>query len=184
MADLRTLTDIWHSFAHCEDEQLFSQLYSRSKAAIFMIAYKYMKNKSEAEDVVQDAFTKIYTKRLSAKEIHNFEAWAGMLTRRICLKRIAKLDRRKTEVREISDRILMGKSVFNDAEGQIEIERISEIIKNLQPQNFTEILQSEIDGFSNEEIAKKLKKSEKYVRDRKYLARKSLKRHLRYAQLM
>ena len=51
------------------------QLYERFASKLFVTAMRYMKNRSDAEDVLQDSFIKIYLKIDSFRFDCPIEAW-------------------------------------------------------------------------------------------------------------
>lgn len=178
MKEEKDLTSIWLQFSKTGDAQCFDLIYDGCKTHIYFIAYKYFRNKSESQDVVQDVFAQIIEKREEYGQVDNFIGWISTITFNLCKRKLAKIKRRKTEVREVKDWHIKDKAVANDAEGRMGSEQILEIISDLTPTYFTEILNYRIDGFTNPEIADLLGKTEKYVRDRKSLACKSLRETL------
>ena len=174
MAKKKDLSNIWLEFSQKGDTQSFERLYDACKTQVFLIAYKYMRSKPESEDITQDVLTQIYEKREDYKQVENFISWIRIVTINVCKKRLEKLKRRNTEVCQITDWQLKGRATYNEAESNIDREKIQDMIFDLSPRYFKEILTYRIDGYSNPEIAEIIGKSEKYVRDRKHLACKRL----------
>ena len=65
-------------------------------------------------------------------------------------------------------------SVSPSVYASMEEEEVVNFISNLPQKNFAPILLANIEGYSNDEIAEQLAVNEKYVRDRKHLARRKL----------
>lgn len=55
---------------------------------LFRFAFRFLENDTDAEDVVQDVFVKLWNMREKMPEIKNKEALAMTMTRNLCLDRI------------------------------------------------------------------------------------------------
>ena len=75
------------------DEEAFAALVERQSRFVFRVAYALLRNASDAEDVVQEAFLKLY----------RTGAWVGMVDERAYLSRtvwrmaVGRLPRERTE---------------------------------------------------------------------------------------
>ncbi len=59
----------------------------RYTALLFGVAMKYLKDKTQAEDAVQQVFVKVLT-HMPQEEIHNFKGWLYVLMRNHCLQQL------------------------------------------------------------------------------------------------
>ena len=66
------------------DNRWLGYLLLRYTALLFGVAMKYLKNKIQAEDAVQQVFEKVLT-HMPQEEIHNFKGWLYVLMRNHCL---------------------------------------------------------------------------------------------------
>src|SRR6188768_3147796 len=66
----------------------FNNRISPVKNKLFRFALKFMKNKQEAEDIVQDVLIKIWQKHDLKTELMNFDAWCMKLVRNQSLDRL------------------------------------------------------------------------------------------------
>ena len=75
------------------DETAFTRLFDSYRNKIYSIAFELTESSSVAEEIVQDVFLKIWTKRASLGEIMHFQAYLFTITRNYvftALKRIAR----------------------------------------------------------------------------------------------
>ena len=69
------------------DNQWLGYLLLRYTALLLGVAVKYLKDKSHAEDAVQQVFEKVLT-HIPQQEIHNFKGWLYILMRNHCLQQL------------------------------------------------------------------------------------------------
>ena len=83
------LTDeeLLHNYRADGDNQWLVYLLLRYTALLFGVAMKYLKNKTQAEDAVQQVFVKVLT-HMPQEEIHNFKGWLYILMRNHCLQQM------------------------------------------------------------------------------------------------
>ena len=86
-------------FAHIEDKELLDKFYNdgnnqwlgilleRYTLLLFGVCMKYLKNKEEAKDAVQQIFLKVVTEVKKYKVVY-FKSWLYMITKNTCLMKI------------------------------------------------------------------------------------------------
>jgi RNA polymerase sigma factor (sigma-70 family) len=74
-------------YRHSSDSQWLGYLLQRYTALLLGVALKYLKNKTQAEDAVQQVFEKVIT-HLPKDEILNFKGWLYVLMRNHCLQQL------------------------------------------------------------------------------------------------
>lgn len=57
------------------DEEIFTQYIKMYQNTVFRVAYSYVKNRADAEDITQDAFLKLYRCNESFAAPENAKAW-------------------------------------------------------------------------------------------------------------
>ena len=122
---------------------------------LYMTAFRFLKNKEEAEDAVQEVFLKLWNRKDSLDEIKSVEALAITTIKNHCIDQL-----RKVRMMGIDD---MGPNVhyfINEPSPYEQLERtetskiLNTIIENL-PEGYKEIIKKrEIEGLSYEDIAK------------------------------
>ncbi len=70
-----------------------SQLYQLLAPRMLAVSFRYMQDRDEAEDVMQDAFVKIFTSLGSFRNEGSFEGWARRITANTALSALRKRNR-------------------------------------------------------------------------------------------
>lgn len=169
----KEITDKWHLYAKSGKAELIAEIYKNSKELIYFVAYKILLDKGLAHDILQDVFLQIISLRKNYQEVEDFYPWLRTIAKHAAL---AKKKQIKTHL-SIEDLMLeegLNTGKLETWESKIEI--LKRAISQMKRKNYKEILTWELEGLSNLEIAERLGKSEKYVRDRKSLAKKELVR--------
>ncbi len=95
------------------DVDVFKQRFLLFHPKLYRIAYALLDNKADAEDILQDAYCKLWNKRDELGDIQNPEAFSITLVKNLCLDflRSPKASRRDIGDRSINDRLLAGKGI-------------------------------------------------------------------------
>jgi RNA polymerase sigma-70 factor, ECF subfamily len=136
------------------NRESFSILVQQQSRKLYGFAFRILRNREEAEDVVQEIFLKLWNMREKLCEYRSIEALAATITRNHCIDLIRK---QKNEYRDEIDlnnySNLSVNSPFDNMvlkESGMIIERIIEKL----PDNIRTVLRlHDIDGKSYEEIA-------------------------------
>ena len=72
------------------EESCFEQLVERHKNRVFRLAYRFLGNYQDAEDIAQEVFIKIYRARNAYKPQAKFTTWLYVICKNICLKALCK----------------------------------------------------------------------------------------------
>lgn len=142
---------------------------------MFAICKRYAADTMEAEDILIEGFTKIFTKIDSFTGQGSFEGWIRTIIVNTALSTFEKRSRR---VRTVSyDELPVIKEVvFN--EQKYEVDYLMDALQSLPVQYRQAINLFAIEGYSHSEIGKKLSISETLSKVRVSRARKILKESL------
>lgn len=91
-----------------KDPAKFSQLFDRHHRRFLAIARKALRNEDEAEDVVQEAFVKIY--KYSAKFLQDggdFTHWSNTILRNLIVDQIRRNQRKAVQLTEEMESLLV-----------------------------------------------------------------------------
>ena len=138
-----------------QTEQQYNEIVENYSDMIFRIAYQYLFNKYDAEDIVQEVFVKLLTKRVIFKDEEHIKSWLIRVTINQCLNTVP------IENMEIP---------FEQKEGEIlkELQLLKEDERNVLYLYYYE-------GYKIKEIAKILKQKQNTINSKLTRARKKLK---------
>ena len=79
-----------------QTEQRYNEIVENYSDMIFRIAYQYLFNKYDAEDIVQEVFVKLLTKRVIFKDEEHIKSWLIRVTINQCLDYKKSLTKKST----------------------------------------------------------------------------------------
>lgn len=151
-------------------------LYTNYKAYFARLAYKYVGNVEDTEDIVCDSFVRIFKYINQLKDDNYLIAWCGRVVITTALNCIKK---RKYEQYQ-KDVTVVDPGRCNDTHSPIDLQAVMKCINNLAPGYKRVIELFCIEGLSGPEIAMKLNMKQVTVRSQLYKARRVLKKAMRY----
>ncbi len=145
------------------DERMFEFVFKAYFPRLMAFALKFIPNKAEAEDIIQEVFLKIWLKRTEIEE-STFQSYLFTMVRNTCLNHIKhqKIINNHLQEFENSDKRegLYYADFFSDPYHQTifnEIQNeITTVMNNLPEQTRKVFHLSRFEGLKNAEIAKKL----------------------------
>lgn len=150
------------------------QLYNQYCDGMYIVAKRFLKDATDAEDVVQEAFIKAFTKLHQYKAEVTFGAW---LKRIVVNKCIDFLKSKKQELVELDEVHLKVVDATNDdkwlVEDAITLNDVKEAINKLPDKYQYVVLLYLIEGYDHQEISEILNISE--VASRTHLSRGKVK---------
>ncbi|MEO6305094.1 MAG: RNA polymerase sigma factor [Bacteroidia bacterium] len=167
MADLETILE------QCKKNNAKAQaaLYNLLAPKLLGVCLRYMEDRDEAEDVMQDTFVKIFTNIRSFKGIGSFEGW----TKRIAANTALTALKKKNKI--YFERNLQLAENIDFSEEEQQLLGITEIMNCMDalPMGYRTIINLFLmEEFSHSEIAEKLNISESTSRSQYARARQAL----------
>jgi len=163
----------------------FEQLVARYETKVYTIAYRYMGNYNDANDLAQEALIKVYRSIHGFRGESSFLTWLYRVVTNVCKDELRRRAREKTvsmdEMIEHgnSPSSGQGNSSLDDfvlrREWQEEVQRV---LNSLTEEHRTIVVMRDIQGYSYEEIAHFLECSLGTVKSRLNRARNVLKDRL------
>jgi RNA polymerase sigma-70 factor (ECF subfamily) len=154
----------------------FNALFRKYGTRLYRFAYGYLKSKEEAEELVQDVFTKIWEKRVDLKEELSFKSYLFTVAFNLIRKHF-KTKARITEYLKSGlsdiDSQTTDKITYNSLN-----QYIGELVNQLPDRRKTIFIKSRIEGLSIKEIAEELKISHKTVENQLSAALKFIRTNL------
>lgn len=141
------------------DERAFNELVRRYKDPLTNFAFRFLGDRDECLDVVQETFIRVYRNKHSFKPIARFSTWLYTITTNLCR---SALRRRRVRAmfslhRDDDDGMgeLPDESAHTDrrADASLKAERIQRALLTLAPKYREVVVLREIEELSYEEIA-------------------------------
>ena len=148
------------------DEMKFKEIYERNVDTVYRICYSYLKNKSDAEDIVQETFIRLLRKEIKFENYNHEKAWLIVTASNLCKNSLKSW---KSKVDNIEDYNLTNQNEENN------IDETLHIVLNLPNKYKTTIYLYYYEGYSSIEIAKITGKKESTVRSQLKRGREILK---------
>lgn len=163
------------------NQDSFRLLYNRFAPMFKGIAYRYVGNADESNDVIQEAFVKIYKNLDSYSFKGSFEGWMKRIVVNCSLEYITKRKKIKFE----SDELLVNEScsTWELPAAEMSVQEIVTLINKLPDGYRTVFNLSVMEGFSHKEIGEKLGISESASRSQLTKAKGKLKELLKTIQI-
>lgn len=168
-----------------DDEKMFEFLFKAYYPRLTAFAKKFIVDKVEVDDIIQDVFLKVWEKRKEVDE-DTFQSYLFTLVRNACInhvkhKKIAHNYRIDIEINTKAEGLYyadffsdpLHQTIFNEVQNEIE-----KVIQNLPKQTQNVFRLSRFEGLKNAEIADKLKISIRTVEKHNTKALQKLKTHL------
>lgn len=135
--------------------------------SMFRLAFSYVRNREDAEDIVQDAFLKLYCCEIVFETEQNMKAWLIRVTINLCKDMLRSSARR-----------LRNELITDIPTDPPEAGGIAEYITRLKPEQSSMIYLYYYEGYSVKEIAKLCRMTVSAVTTRLSRARKQLREML------
>lgn len=144
----------------------FEEIYDAHEIRVFNIALHYVRNVSDAEEITQDVFLKVHERLNKFKEQSALSTWIHRITVNSSIDHLRKQQAQKRSfLISMNDSILPAKSDYIHPGIQLEdkesLQSTMKIVNELPNQQKTAIILHKIEGFSQQETAKIMKKQEK-----------------------
>ena len=120
---------------------------------LFRYAYRFLEDRDEAQDAVQEVFVKLWRMRDKMKEVNNIEAFAVRITRNHCLDVIKTRHTVSLDVNDyFKDRIADTRDPQEQLEQSDAMKELGRIMQELPEPQRSVIRMRDIEGYSNEEV--------------------------------
>ena len=147
----------------------FTQIYYRNVSSVYRVCYSFMKNKPEAEDMVQETFLRLIASGQTFENERHEKAWLIVTASNLCKDALKKWWRKHEDLEDYAN-ILPAADPKEDS--------VVEAVLNLPPKYKDVVYLYYYEGYTTAEIAKHLKSAEVTIRSRLSRARNILKDQL------
>ena len=151
-------------------------IYEKHKVSFFKLCLLYVKDRSIAEDILQEGFIKIFTKLSSYNaDKGSFSAWARRIIINECLQYL-RSSKKQVKVEELNEVIYMFSSRYEkDTIAKLSLDEIYKIIDTL-PEGYKIVFNLYVvEGYNHREIAELLGISENTSKSQLHKAKRRIK---------
>lgn len=141
---------------------------------LYRIAYRLTENATVAQDMVQEAYARLWDKRTELEDVDNYKAFAVTVLRNICLDNLRKTKNGAVPINDELISIREG-SLSVDIEQKDEAGYIKELVGRLPQQQRVVMILKHWDNYSDEEIEEMTGLSRVNIRVILSRARKTIK---------
>ena len=152
----------------------FKQLFLPLSRQIYWMAWRLTGNAEEAEDLTQEVYAQLWTKRESLSDISNPIAYCGVLVRNLYLNQVRK---QRVETTEMARELFVadGNRLEDAIEQRQACEQVMRLIGQLPEQQRKIVTMHDVEGCSNEEIRQQTGLASTHVRVLLSRARKTIR---------
>ena len=141
-----------------DSTEAFDIIYKKYSGKLYSFALKYLRSASEAEELIQVVFIKVWENRVKLRKELSFKSY--LFT--IAYNEICKFFRRRNYQKQFIEKTMLengtqSTSTENRIEFQSILEQVEGIIETLPERQRIVIRKSKFDGMTTKEIAKELK---------------------------
>lgn len=158
------------------DVLTFEKVFKKYNRKIYTFSYRYLKNKEDAEGIVQEVFLKLWESSSKLKKDSNINAWLFTVTFNAIRKHFRKLATEKKHVESYSRLFKNQQDEITDSEYFDLLEKATYLIEQLPPQQKKVFLLRKDKGLTSIEMAEQLNLSKKTVENHLNRARTFLKK--------
>lgn len=141
------------------DIEAFNVVFEKYGSRLFGFAFKYLKSKEEAEELVQDVFLKVWENRKNLKKEYSLKSYLFTIS----YHGICKFFRRKELNDKLKEEIVQTRETAENPKDRIDyqstLEQIEKVIEKLPSKQKVAFEKSRKEGKSTREIAKEMKLS-------------------------
>ncbi|WP_378187971.1 RNA polymerase sigma factor [Aquimarina sp. W85] len=168
----------------CHDRNAQLEIYNRYYKAMYNTTYRIIKDPTEAEDIMQEAFLTAFTKLSSLEKNSMFGAWLKRIVINASLTALKKNNKYEEVALDVVDYKLSDET-YESSEKEVcchKIDIVLETLKQLKTNYSTILSLYLIEGYDYEEIAEIMNISNSNCRTLVSRAKQSLKKKLLLTQ--
>lgn len=167
------------------DEPAFAAVYERFGEKIYRLAFRFLKDQAQSEEIVQETFIKLWLTRSQLDPQGNLWLYLFVIAKRLSINALRQHDQSADAFEQLAIRMA---EIHNVTEEQViahDLEQFTEkILQKLPKQQQQVFKMSRRDGLTHKEIAERLHISPNTVKNHMVGALKTLKSYLKYADFI
>jgi RNA polymerase sigma-70 factor (ECF subfamily) len=165
----------------------FEEIFEAHKDRVLSLCYRYLQQKQEAEDAVQDIFVKIYFKRKAFRAEAQLSTWIYRISVNHCLD-ILKSNKRKHRLQQIVALLPFIEGQLAEQAGNMTIEakeghnNIMHCVQKLPKKQMTVLVLNKLEGLPLDKVAQIMGLSYKATESLLQRAKQNLQKQLAQAK--
>ena len=167
------------------DESAFTAVYELYSEKVYRLAFRFLKDKEQSEEIVQEAFINLWLSREKLDVDGNMWLYLYVISKRLSLNALRQVGKSSILVEKLLQQV---SELQNTTEEEVlahDLEHYAEkIIEKLPRQQQLVFKLSRVEGLSHKEIAEQLQISPNTVKNHMVEALKTLKTHLKYSDFL
>lgn len=154
----------------------FDLLYAAYAKPVYQLAFRFLKNKEQSEEIVQETFINLWQSRARLDACGNIWNYLYVIAKRLCLNQLRNISRSAVLTEKLLLYIEQAGNTTEDTVRAHELEAFAQkAILRLPRQQQVIFKMSRVDGLSHKEIADRLQLSPNTVKNHLVEALKKLK---------
>ncbi len=157
----------------------FRKVFLPEGRRLYALAFRYLNNREEAEDAVQEVMMKLWEERKKADNYENPAAWCTTITRNYCIDLLRRRKRIiQDDISEVNEVMEAGNDIFSHSDGSEAASLITGIVECMKEPYRSAVILRDIEGYSYEEAAEAMQTSVGSLRTILSRARKSIREEM------
>ena len=157
----------------------FRKVFLPEGRRLYALAFRYLNNREEAEDVVQEVMMKLWVERENSDRYSNPAAWCTTLTRNCCIDLLRRRKRTiQDEISEVKTVMETGADIFHTSDNNEAATLVTGIVCRMKEPYRSAVILRDIEGYSYEEAAEAMKINIGTLRTMLSRARKSIREEM------
>lgn len=155
------------------DQQAFKLLFEKYGARLYQFSLKYLRDKEDAEDLLNEVFLKIWEKRHDIKSNTSFQSYLFTIAYNDICKRFLRKSREEKYIQIFAEKYILAPTQNEEqVDYQQLVQKMNEIVDQLPPRRKEIFNLSYKKELKNSEIAIKLDVSEQFVKNQLSVSRR------------
>ena len=167
-----------------DSQKAFHTVFKMTYPKVYGFSMGFLKNETDAEDVAQLVFIKLWAKRAMLANVHNFDSYLYSITKNTVLNHLAAKKAISVDISEVGDVAARSDSPLELIEANDLKLMIDMIVENMPPHRQTIYRLSRDEGLTNDQIAEKLGIQKKTVENHLNIALKEIREILKKIMIL
>jgi RNA polymerase sigma-70 factor (ECF subfamily) len=174
----------WLERCRTGDTQAMAAIFDHFKSSLYGLAFRYTRNHTVAEDLLQDVFVKVYANLHTLDNDNTFVGWLYRIAVNTCLSYLRthkRVYRKEVPLEDVEGQITQKDS--HRPEDMMQ-KALDEAIQGLSPRLKSVFMLHDVQGFKHQEVAQIMDCSVGTSKSQLFKARMKIRKHLEKKQML